>query len=241
MQKEKLSVILILIIIIVIGLYIFIQGKINLSSLKIHEGLSNPDRTTAKCPNVLVRRGNKILMYNNTDRNYEIPIHFNNLDEYVEFVKKEQTQGKNCPILFLQEETDVQGNDVFRVRPSPFDLQGGMTPIEIKQKFGDVTAKMWNAYGYHSFDPNGQNIGIYTEMDAVHDSTEWKKISGNAMDTNWGGVDYTREQIEEGVYKDREVTKPTYFSPKGHFIPEPELGYTTPPKSFVNAVGTFVS
>ena len=36
-------------------------------------------------------------------------------------------------ILFIQEENDVQGNDVYRVRPSPFDLQGGMGPIDVQK------------------------------------------------------------------------------------------------------------
>ena len=39
--------------------------------------------------------------------------------------------GEVSPVLFLQEETNAQGEDVFRVRPSPFDLQGGL-PSEYK-------------------------------------------------------------------------------------------------------------
>ena len=36
---------------------------------------------------------------------------------------------KNCPVLYLQEETTAQGEDVYRVRPGPFHTQGGV-PIE---------------------------------------------------------------------------------------------------------------
>ena len=60
------------------------------------------------------------------------------------YVKEQQAQGNNCPILFLQEETDVEGNDVYRVRPSPFDLQGGMNPVDARDEICKITAKEFN-------------------------------------------------------------------------------------------------
>lgn len=235
MKKDQIYFVILLLIVFVIGAYVYAAPCMYLKSMQI-ETLQNRRVKPAKCPNVLVKRGDSIYMYNTTDRNDAVPIRFQNLDEYAEYVKMQQAQGKNCPILFLQEETDVQGNDVYRLRPSPFDLQGGMTPVEIKRKFGDITAKEFNSDGYHGFDPTGQNQGIYTILDAVHDSTAKQKISANPMDPNWGGVEYTQDLIEEGVYKDREVTKPVYFSPKGQFIPG--LGNRIPPQSVISSSGT---
>ena len=41
---------------------------------------------------------------------------------------------------------------------------------------------------------------------------------------------YTQEAVESGKYEKREVTKPTYFTPSGQFIPG--LGERVPPNSF---------
>ena len=232
MSKDKAYVALIVLILFIIGAYVYAAPCMYLKSEVIKEPLQGQ---APSCPNVLVKRGENIYMYNTSDRSDSVPVRFKNLDEYADYVKEQQAQGKHCPILFLQEETDVQGNDVFRVRPSPFDLQGGMDPVEIEKLYGDITAKEFNAKGYHGFDPTSQDQGVYDILDAVHDSTGKQKISANPMDTNWGGVAYTREQVEEGVYKDREVTKPTYFSPKGQFIPG--LGDRIPPESVISSSG----
>ena len=93
------------------------------------------------------------------------------LHEYSTFVKNQQAQGSDCPILFLQEETDVQGNDVYRVRPSPFDLQGGMDPLDAKDEICRINAKEFNSKGYHGFDPTGQGQGIFDILDVIHKST----------------------------------------------------------------------
>ena len=33
-------------------------------------------------------------------------------------------------------------------------------------------------------------------------------ISASPMDTNWGGVEFTRDLVSKGYYKDNEVKKP---------------------------------
>jgi len=84
------------------------------------------------CPNLLIKKGNQLVLYNKNkpEKVGENPIYFKNLDEYIYYIKVQRVQeGKNCPVLYLQEETTAQGEDVYRVRPGPFHTQGGV-PIE---------------------------------------------------------------------------------------------------------------
>lgn len=226
-----------------LGLYVYCTQRIrfeNFTDAK-YEALQNRTKEPARCPNVLVKRGNQLYLYNTTDRNDAIPMHFNNLDEYIDFVNKQREQGIHCPILYLQEENDVQGNDVYRVRPSPFDLQGGMQPVNGKgQAVMDASrdGSEYNKNMFHGFDPYGQHVGVVTELDDIHKSTGKNGASDNPMDTNWGGVEHTQESVESGKYEGRQVTKPTYFSPSAQFIPG--LGERVPPPSFISSSGTAV-
>ena len=54
------------------------------------------------------------------------PITFSNLDEYVQFTDWQRANGIRCPILFLQHSYDIQGNSVYKARPSPENLNGGL-------------------------------------------------------------------------------------------------------------------
>lgn len=170
-----------------------------------------------KCPKVLIKKGEQLILYDDTDK--EIT-KFTGLDEYIEYLKNERARGLSCPVLFLQQENDTQGRDVYRVRPSIFDQQGGMTPVDIAPIIdSNRNSKIYNVNNYPGFDPLGLQNGVYNQLDAVHDSTENTKTSDNPMDTNWGGVEFTQEVIDSGKYEDNEVVKPTYFNPKTQFFP----------------------
>lgn len=141
--------------------------------------------------------------------------------------------------MYLQEENDVQGNDVYRMRPSPFDLQGGMQPINGGKPVMDASRDgSYNKNMFAGFDPHGQDVGIVNELDIIHASTSSSGISDSPMDTNWGGVQHTQEAVDSGKYEKRQVTKPVYFTPSTEFIPK--LGNHTPPRSFISSSGTAI-
>jgi len=235
-MKSKYFIISISLILFVLGLYVYCTHSIEITT---KENLET-NKKSPKCGNVLVKRGEHIYLYNTTDRSDSVPIHFNNLDEYIIYVNEQRAQGIDCPILFLQEENDVQGNDVYRVRPSPFDLQGGMQPIDSINPIIDSSriSKTYNKNLYPGFDPYGYDVGRYTQLDAIHDSTGKLPISDNPMDTNWGGVEHTQDSVESGKYEKRQVTKPTYFTPSAEFTPG--LGNRKPPLSFISSSGTAI-
>ena len=74
---------------------------------------------------------------------------------------------------------------------------------------------------YPGFDPMNLYVGVYTTIDQVHDSTRNTDtntpFSDNAMDPNWGGVQYTRNQVKSGKYDDNIVSVPTYSAPPNTF------------------------
>jgi len=180
------------------------------------------------CPNLLIQKGNSILLYN-TNQKLEPnknPLPFFNLDEYINYLERQKKTGNNCPVLFLQQETTTQGNDVYRIRPSPLDLNAGAQTIPLSQ----VSTNNINLYP--GFDPYGQNQGKRTILDDIHDSTKLNKNSDNPMDYNWGGVQHTQNMVDKGKYKENEITRPSLFNPKVSFNPKIQ-GILPPPKDIL--------
>ncbi len=188
------------------------------------------DKDDSSCPNLLIKSGNAILLYNSKipESPGINPLPFYNLDEYINYLDIQKRKGIHCPVLFLQEEVNTQGNSVFRIRPDIFQPQGGIvasqnmyntvTPVISRTPIQVVDANQdnppWNTGGYNEFDPYGQHVGQYTTVDAIHDATyKGKPLSENPMDDNWGGVLYTKDAVDAGKYKENEVVPPSQSGP----------------------------
>ena len=166
-----------------------------------------PFRSGSKCPSSLVRSGDKLmLIYDNA------PIYFDSLDEYSVFVNELRSKGIDCPVSMLE-----GGGD-----------EGGLAPVLNASHDS-------NPGSYPGFDPQGLDIGRYTKIDAVHDSTAKSNLSDNPMDANWGGVEHTQNMVDSGKYEENQVAKQTYFTPKVQFFPD--LG--PEPRSFTNSRGAY--
>lgn len=216
-MKTKLILVFLLIVFLA-GLYYY--------STKVE----NMETMSKDCPDLLIRKGNTLLLYNTKSK--EDPLPFYNLDEYINYLEIQRRAGKTCPILFLQYESTAQGKDIYRMRPSPFDLQGGTPPNIDPTVFGGLSSidgnpiqvldatrdGEYNQGMYAGFDPYGLHVGQRTELDVVHESTE--KTGENPMDFNWGGVQVTENAVRSGKYADRYVSKPQYFTPKTTYLPD---------------------
>jgi hypothetical protein len=115
------------------GIYfIYAYSFVSVPTSSPHTTLVSTNDDTS-CPNVLIQKGSQLYMYNTNipEESGKNPVLFNSLDDYIHYVKVQRTEyGKHCPILFLQQESNTQGDDVYRVRPGPFDLEAGRpTPI----------------------------------------------------------------------------------------------------------------
>lgn len=177
-----------------------------------------------ECPDLLIQKGTKLYLYNTRQEEKEgvNPVIFNTLDEYTAY----RTEADKCPILFLKQENNTQGKDVYRLVVPGTGAEGTPeNPVQIMDASRD---NGFNQNLYAGFDPHGMHVGQYTELDARHDSTENAERSDNPMDTNWGGVLYTQSAVDSGKYDERNVYPTAYSTPKGgRFIPIP--GAMPPP------------
>lgn len=89
------------------------------------EGMATLPR---RCPNVLIQKGPRFYLYNSKVARVPgvNPVSFNNLEEYVEFLDWQRANDIHCPVLYVQEVYDINGEKVYKSRPSIDDLQAGL-------------------------------------------------------------------------------------------------------------------
>lgn len=210
---------IVILIIFLLGLYV----SSKYTHQDIIEGFANSKNN---CPNILIQKGTEIYLYNSKLAKIPgvNPIKFNNLEDYVEFLDWQRSQNIKCPVLFLQHSYDTQGKPVYKFRPSPTDLQGGLPsvltygtdadalPLTLQEptltKLIDAGRddKPYNENSYPAYDPINLYQGEYTPLDKMFNEQETTgPKSTNPMDTNWGGHAYTEGAIKSGYYKGDEV------------------------------------
>ena len=216
----------------ILGIYfIFAQGRWQtLNGNEGFDGFDNKEKLGKHCPNVLVQKGNVFYLFNTNRAKVPgvNPLQFNSLEEYIEFTEWQRGQGIRCPIMYLQESYDAQGNAVFKYRPSPTNPQGGL-----QESLFDMNNSMPTEYGIRdeTQQPESEllsNIDMSTSklLDASRDDYPYNKgdvpafdakgqyqgintpldkmfhsdgiISTNPMDTNWGGNKYTQTLLDKG-------------------------------------------
>jgi hypothetical protein len=204
---------------------LFLMGAyfvLNYSSADFKEALTMPKNTNSNsnCPNILVQKGSQIYLYNS---NKQIvpgvnPVTFNNLEEYVQFTEWQRSVGFTCPVLYLQHTENTQGEVVYKIRPSPTDLQGGLPPITNPNAMPPPRKHItnlldasrddapYNVNSYPGYDASNMDQGEFTPdmmLDYIQQSTG---LSPNPMDNNWGGADFTQTLIDAGYYRDNNVS-----------------------------------
>lgn len=210
-----LILIVLSIIIAIIYCSKFIKGSIK-EGLEGLEDIKKEGFADSNCPDLLIQKGEKLYLINNKVAKVPgvNPIIFNNLEEYVEYLKWQRFEGKRCPVLYLQNSYDIQGNHVYVNRKSPFEKEGGTPVISGLDLFNNNNRSLlldstrnhppYNKNLYPGFDPQDQDIGLKTPLDKLYHS-DVGGVSANAMDPNWGGAQYTEDRIKAGDYKEDEV------------------------------------
>ena len=175
------------------------------------EGFKSID--APRCPTILVQKDKAFFLYNPSVAEVPgvNPIQFSNLEEYVEFMEWQRSQGIHCPVLYLQNSYDTQGNSVYKIRPSVTDLQGGLPPTTNPNPTLLVDATRndypYNTNSHPGFDASSFYVGTTTPLDQMNIEAQQNMLhSGNPMDTNWGGADYTQALVDKGVYAGNEVS-----------------------------------
>jgi len=111
----------------------------------------------------------------------------------------------------LQHSYDTQGESVYKVRPSPTDLQGGLPPtiptapnptLLIDATRNDMP---YNENSVPAYDQTSFYQGTTTPLDKMNQDEQGLLYSPNPMDDNWGGRDYTQSLVDNGYYAGNEV------------------------------------
>jgi len=217
---------LLLILVFLIGLYFYAKC----ADPNYTEGFTN-ESTKPRCPNMLIQKGSRFYLYNSKLAQVPgvNPIEFDNLEDYTEFLDWQRSQGIRCPVLYLQETYDAQGNRVYKARPSVSEPQAGLPP-SIASSTGQIIMEStlgtpdtlaypnptllvdatkndppYNQGSYPSHDATDFYIGTTTPLDIMDIKQEQAPISPNPMDPNWGGSAYTQNLVDKGYYKENEV------------------------------------
>ena len=216
------------ILVFLIGLYFYAKC----SDPKYEEGLTNNSTTQPRCPNLLIQKGARFFLYNSAVAKVPgvNPVEFENLEDYTEFLDWQRSQGIRCPVLYLQETYDAQGNPVYKVRPSVSEPQGGLPP-SIASSSGNTIMEStlgnpdalaypnptllvdatrndppYNKNSLPSYDESSYYVGATTPLDTMNTVQQKETVSPNAMDSNWGGAEYTKSLVDKGYYADNEVS-----------------------------------
>lgn len=104
---------------------IYMTYKAYIATTTQVEGMATLPR---RCPNVLIQKGPRFYLYNSKVARVPgvNPVSFNNLEEYVEFLDWQRANDIHCPVLYVQEIYDINGEKVYKSRPSIDDLQAGL-------------------------------------------------------------------------------------------------------------------
>jgi hypothetical protein len=203
--------ILFFILIFLGGLYFYIYYSGN---PKLLEGLRTMNGEL-RCPNLLIQKGTKYYLFNSNLAQVPgvNPIEFNDLAEYTQFLEWQRGAGIRCPVLYVQNTYDAQGERVYKVRPGVTELEGGLPPTTVPlplkfTKLVDATRadKPYNQGGYPAFDQSSYYVGAVTPLDQIENSNYNMLFSDNPMDPNWGGAKYTQALVDAGYYKGNEVS-----------------------------------
>ena len=216
------------ILVFLIGLYFYAKC----SDPKYEEGLTNNSNAQPRCPNLLIQKGAQFFLYNSAVAKVPgvNPVAFENLEDYTEFLDWQRSQGIRCPVLYLQETYDAQGNPVYKVRPSVSEPQGGLPPsiasssgnTIMESSLGNPDALAYpnptllvdatrndppyNKNSLPSYDESSYYVGTTTPLDMMNIVQQKETVSPNAMDPNWGGAEYTKSLVDKGYYAGNEVS-----------------------------------
>ena len=203
--------IILIFIAFLVGLYFY--GNYGPSSTKCSEGFAN--NSGVRCPNLLIQKGPKYYLYNTKVAKVPgvNPIVFPNLEDYVEFMDWQRSEGIRCPVLYLQHSYDIQGDSVYKIRPDTTDPQGGLPPSlpHVNPNPTLLTDAshddgQYNINSVPGYDQTSQYVGATTPLDAMNLQDENLLFNANPMADNWTGQKYTQALVDAGYYDDNQVS-----------------------------------
>ena len=191
----QMIIVVILIVVFIAGFFVLLNNGLR------HDSIENESPSVSGCPNLLVRKGNKLSLLNsnapyNPGKN---PLFFKDLEEYKKYVEIQNKNGFFCPVLYLQEENNAQGKDIYKMYSNPFETENGLQSIQLKNSIDplEITYEepveenkiVFNIDRYYtSFNSFGKydKDELYNNNNTKNDTSS--SPSDNAMDSNWNGI-----------------------------------------------------
>jgi hypothetical protein len=164
---------------------VFITGVFVIAEFyarKEKEGIN----TNNECSNLLIKREGKVLLYN-TEKPLEDnvnPIVFSHLDEYIQYLEIERKDGKQCPLLFLKEETAVDVDKVSYTITTPptagdlFENEFNATPIPGGNIDVSFSENLENPQNRNTSIPTNLIINTMTPYNDNNDKTFYYSVTG---------------------------------------------------------------
>ena len=236
-MKYKTKMIISVVALVLLGaLYYYLFGR-GEGVEGMSSNSSDPFSLQKRCPNILVQKGSKFFLYNSNIAQVPgvNPVEFNDLEEYTEFLEWQRGAGIRCPVLYLQNTYDAQGNVVYKARPSVMEPQGGLPPSSIVNastaiseggNYPPINFDSYHTTNAASVGPSNINptLNTKTTSSSLSMASPFSELpqqtaapatgpredpnalfSPNAMEDKWGGADYTQSLVDAGYYKDNEV------------------------------------
>lgn len=149
-------------------LYILFALLISFSIYLSIDMMNKESFIDGNCPTTMIKDGDRILIYDPKKAKVPgvNPIIMNNLEEYKEFVKWQNKNNLNCPILFLEKSFDVQGNEMYDIKPNRnIDIPQGAMNHSLPQL--DNIINSFNEESPSAFDKDNQDIGNIGNSDII--------------------------------------------------------------------------
>ena len=197
-----------IIIAFIIGLFFYTSNKSKFETMK--------GNMFEDCPNLLLQQGKELHLLNTKKPKIPgiNPIHFESLEDYVEYLEWQRNTGTFCPVLYLQKTYDSQNNAGYRILPDPFDPNAGLPSrpphmdenISGKEEgckqLSDASrghGRKYNKGSYPGFDPLNQYIGDFTCLDKMKPKQETKEQKGKLYKDVEGMVTSEFNDVKGGV------------------------------------------
>jgi len=174
-------------LIFLMGLYFYL--KMNTPGLLENFSSNN-------CPDQLIQKGNQIYLKNTKLARIPgvNPIRFENLEDYVEFLNWQRSQGTNCPVLKLDQSFSNQKELNYNIE-KPCKKSNFQLLMDASRNDPPFNKNL-----YPGFDPLNQYIGVDTPLDSLY--REESPYSANAMDKNWSGRKYSQKLTKSDYYNE---------------------------------------
>ena len=196
---------MIILFVFILGLIYYVNNNTNKpKSFENFEGLTNKMKNY-KCPNLLIKKGKKLFLENtNLEKVPGVnPIEFNNLEEYKSFLEWQKSQGIKCPVLFLEQSQNAQGELAYKTYTSIFNPPGNGKPfnglhpnpppsINFPSNDGNIDSSLlydagrndppYNKGSYPGVDTKNQYVGLDVPLDHMRKPNFVKNKSEDAFD-----------------------------------------------------------